>query len=332
MTNVLRGIRIVGSGSFLPENKLTNHDLAKKVDTNDEWITSRTGIKERRIACKEQACSDLCVEATKKILQDAQYKAKELDLIIVATMTPDKPFPNTASILQKKIGATNAACFSMEVACSGFLYALEVGCAMLNSNLYKNVLIVGGEKLSSMINWKDRSTCILFGDGSGGVLLEKINSDKPFYISSKLCSDGRYEDILHTPLGGSATELSLENINSDDRFLQMEGNQVYKNAIISMGNACVECLEKADLDISDIDYFVPHQANIRIINALQKRLEFDKDKIFINIDKYGNTSAASIPIALDELRKLYDIHSGQRIMFTAFGGGLTWGASIIQIW
>ena len=327
----IKSIRLLGSGSYIPEKILTNEDLQDIVETSDEWIRGRTGICERRIAGDNQACSDLCLEASYKALEEANIEAEDIDLIIVATMTPDKPFPNTAIILQKKLKACNAACFSMEVACAGFVYALEVASSMLNSGNYKNALVVGGEKLSSIVNWRDRGTCILFGDGAGALVLQKSNDNRDFLIQSILRADGNFEEDLHTPIGGSAVSLSEDNIKDDGRYLMMNGNQVYREAILCMSEVVIDCLKKANLTTEDIDYFIPHQANLRIIKSLQKRLNFPDEKIFINIHKYGNTSAASVPIAFDELRKEKTLYSGQKIMTVAFGGGFAWGANIIEI-
>ena len=327
----IKSIRLLGSGSYVPEKILTNDGMKKIVETNDEWIRTRTGIHERRIASEEQACSDLCLEASYKALKEAKVKVEDIHLIIVATMTPDKPFPNTAIILQKKLKASNAACFSMEVACAGFIYAMEVAISMLNSGNYKTALVVGGEKLSSIVNWCDRGTCILFGDGAGALVLQKTDDDRDFLVESVLYSDGNFEEDLHIPIGGSAVALSEKNIGDDGRYLMMNGNQVYREAILGMFQAAMNCLKQANLTIDDIDYLIPHQANIRIIKSLQKRLNFPDEKVFINIHKYGNTSAASVPIAFDELRKEKKLSSGQKIMSVAFGGGFAWGANIIEI-
>ena len=327
----IKSIRLLGSGSYVPEKILTNHNLQEIVETNDEWIRTRTGISERRIANDSQACSDLCLEASYRALEEAKVKVENIDLIIVATMTPDKPFPNTAIILQKKLKACRAVCFSMEVACAGFVYAMEVVSSMLNSGNYKTALVIGAEKLSSMVNWGDRGTCILFGDGAGALILQKTNDNRDFLVESVLYTDGNYEEDLHTPIGGSAVGITAKNVDTEGRYLMMNGNRVYREAILGMSQAITDCLERANLTVDNIDYLIPHQANIRIINAIQKRLNFPEEKVFINIHKYGNTSAASVPIAFDELRKEKALYSGQKVMTVAFGGGFAWGANIVEI-
>ena len=291
---------------------------------------SRTGIKERRIASSKEACSDLCVKVVEDMFRNNESCIKDIELIIVATMTPDKVFPNTACILQKKIGNTKAACLSLEVACSGFLYALEVAVSLLNLGNYKNALLIGAEKLSDLINWDDRNTCVLFGDGAGGFFLERVENYKPFYLSSFLTANGKHEDILHIPIGGTSQKITEENVKSQERFLKMNGKEVYKLAIQLMSDACEKALLKAGIDINDIDWVVPHQANIRIINSIERKLNIEKSKIFVNLDKYGNTSSASIPLAFDELRKSKKLKRGDKVLFMALGGGLAWGASIIE--
>lgn len=327
---MIKGVKIIGTGHYVPEKILTNDDVAKIVDTSDEWILSRTGIRERHIAADDQATSDLCVDAAKNALESAGVSADSIDLIIVATLTPDKPFPNTATILQRKIGATKAACFSLEAACTGFVYGLEVASAMLKSGSMKRALVLGAEKLSSIVNWEDRNTCVLFGDGAGAAVLEAVDAEENGYLSGVLASDGNYENILQTELGGSAFPLTAENINSVDRYLKMSGREVFKLAVTNMANAVKEALEAAGLSLDDVDWLIPHQANVRIISAVGDRVGIDPEKVFINVQNYGNTSAASIPIAFDELARSGKLTRGQVVVFVAFGGGLTWGANVLR--
>ena len=327
---MIKGVKIIGTGHYVPEKILTNDDVAKIVDTSDEWIVSRTGIRERHIAADDQATSDLCVDAAKNALESAGVSADSIDLIIVATLTPDKPFPNTATILQRKIGATKAACFSLEAACTGFVYGLEVASAMLKSGSMKRALVLGAEKLSSIVNWEDRNTCVLFGDGAGAAVLEAVDAEENGYLSGVLASDGNYENILQTELGGSAFPLTAENINSVDRYLKMSGREVFKLAVTNMANAVKEALEAAGLTLADVDWLIPHQANVRIISAVGDRVGIDPEKVFINVQNYGNTSAASIPIAFDELARSGKLTRGQVVVFVAFGGGLTWGANVLR--
>ena len=327
---MIKGVKIIGTGKYVPEKILTNDDVAKIVDTSDEWIVTRTGIRERHIAEDNQATSDLCVDAAKNALESAGVSADSIDLIIVATLTPDKPFPNTATILQRKIGATKAACFSLEAACTGFVYGLEVASSMLKAGGMKRALVLGAEKLSSIVNWEDRNTCVLFGDGAGAAVLEAVDAEDNGYLSGVLASDGNYENILQTELGGSAFPLTAENIDSEDRYLKMSGREVFKLAVTNMANAVKEALEVAGLSLDDVDWLIPHQANVRIISAVGDRVGIDPEKVFINVQNYGNTSAASIPIAFDELARSGKLTRGQVVVFVAFGGGLTWGANVLR--
>lgn len=325
-----QGVKIAGTGSYVPEKVLTNKDLSKIVDTSDEWIITRTGIKERHIAADDQFTSDLSSEAAKEALEQSSIKAEDLQLIIVATLSPDKTFPNTASLVQKKIGAPNAACFSMEAGCTGFVYGLEVGAGMIASGLYKNALIIGAEKLSSVVDWTDRTTCVLFGDGAGAAILTATDVKNNKYLGSDLGSNGEQHDILHIPGGGCAIPFSQEAQDQKLLTLQMNGKDVFKHAVNGMSASAKKALEQSGLSIDDIDWVVAHQANVRIINAVGQKVGIPSEKVYINVDRFGNTSAASVPIAFNEMRQKGLLKRGQKILFVAFGGGLTWGASVVE--
>ncbi|MCC5911994.1 MAG: ketoacyl-ACP synthase III [Clostridiaceae bacterium] len=326
--NKLFSAGITGTGSFLPEKVLTNHDLEKIVDTSDEWITTRTGIKSRRIADDQIASSDLATKAAEAAMEDAGIHPEEVDLIIVATATPDMAFPSTACIVQKNIGAVNAAAFDIEAACTGFLYALTMGEQFIKTGFYKNILIIGAETLSKVLNWKDRNTCILFGDGAGAVILQRTEEEG--MLASYLGSDGRNSDSLTLPAGGSRMPISYKTIDEGLHCIRMEGSEVFKFAVRTMGSSALKALEKCNIALEEIDFLVPHQANSRIIEAAAKRLKLPMDKVYINLDKYGNMSAASVPVALDEAVKSNAIKKGDKVVLVAFGGGLTWGSSIIK--
>ena len=320
---------IVGTGSYLPDNILTNADLEKLVDTNDEWIRTRTGIKERRIVDAHTATSDLAILAAQKAIDDAGIKAEDVDLIIVSTVTPDMFFPATACIVQDKLGCTNAAAFDLMAGCSGFVYALAVGSQFISSGIYKNVLVIGAETLSKVLDWTDRNTCILFGDGAGAVILQPVTEDCGI-LSLELGANGIYGDILSIPAGGSKLPANKDTIENKQHFIKMAGKGLFKVAVKVMGDAATKALDNAGIQQTEIDFMIPHQANIRIIEAAAKRLNMDLDKVYINIDKYGNTSAASVPIALDEAVKEGKIKRGDNIVLVGFGAGLTWAASVIR--
>ena len=327
------GIKIKGTGSYTPEKILTNADLEKMVDTNNEWIVTRTGIEERRIAAPDQASSDLACKASEKALEMAGTTAEELDLIIVATITPDKLFPSTSSILQSKLKAVNAVCFDLQAACSGFLYGLECANALMSSNpKYTKALIVGVEKLSGITDWQDRNTCVLLGDGGGAVVLEKRidKNDIGGILASKLGSDGNYRDIIQVPAGGSSMPTTHETIDKRLHYMKMEGQEVFKLAVNAMSKACKEVMESAKVKPEDIRWLVPHQANLRIIKAVGSKLGMNEENVFVNLNKYGNTSAASVVIALDEIVRSGKIKRGDYILLTAFGSGLTWGATLLR--
>ncbi len=324
---------IVGTGSYAPKKVLTNGDLEMMVDTSDEWITSRTGIKERRIANAGEATSDLAVRAAEAALDNAGVAAEELDLIIVATVTPDTFFPATACYVQSALGAKKASAFDVSAACAGFLYALQISRNFINNNGCDKVLIIGAEKLSSLTNYEDRNTCVLFGDGAGAAVLVRNNRKddrRGRVLSAVMGSDGDQTDILIVPGGGSAIPITPENCDQRLNTISMVGREVYKFAVNAMKRACVEALEAADLSAEDVAMVIPHQANIRIIEAIVDRLGVPRDKTFINLDKYGNTSAAAIAIALDEANRSEAIQEGDIVLLVAFGAGLTWAAAVVE--
>ena len=323
-------VGIIGTGSYVPERILTNADLEKIVDTSDAWIRERTGIEERRIAPEGVGTSFLATEAAKKALAAANTTAEELDLIIVATLTPDKMIPSTACIVQANLGAMNAAAFDIEAACSGFVMATITAANYVAMGMYKKVLVIGGEVLSGILNWNDRNTCVLFGDGAGAAVIGEVEEGYGF-LGFDMGADGTGGKFLQVPIGGSETRLTAENIDDSERFVHMDGKEVYKFAVKVMGNTAVHALERANLTIDDIDYFVPHQANIRIIESAAKRLKLPNEKVFVNLPKYGNTSAASVPLALDEAVRGGHIHKGDTVVLAGFGAGLTW-AGLVMKW
>lgn len=321
--------KIVSTGSYVPEKILTNIDLEKIVDTSDEWITERTGIKERRIARDEQAASDLAYEASRKALKAAGLKAKDINLIIVATVTGDMPLPSTACILQDRLDAKKAAAFDINAACSGFIYGLTVANSFIKSGSFRRILVVGSEILSKFTDWEDRTTCVLFGDGAGAAILEATEEDRGI-ISARIHSDGSLWDLLHTPGGGSRNPTSRETLKKRMHYIKMRGNETFKVAVRTLESLVVETLKESNLKPSQLSLLIPHQANIRIIQATAKRLDLPMDRVLINLDKYGNTSAASIPIALDEAVRTGRIREGDYILLEAFGGGLTWASALIK--
>lgn len=326
------GLKILGTGSYAPEKILTNKDLEKMVDTSDEWIRTRTGIEERHIAAENESASDMAYKASIKAMEMANIQADDIDLIIVATVSPDHPFPSTACVLQRKLEVpATAMCFDMQAACSGFLYAIDLANSLMKAHSErKKALIIGVEKISALTDWKDRNTCILFGDGAGAVILDTTANDGSELIATKLASDGKYSDILKVPAGGSALPLSEEVMEKRLQYIRMEGQEVFKLAVTSMVNSCKEVLEEAGISSSDIRWLIPHQANKRIISAVGKRLSLTEENVYINVQKYGNTSAASIGIALDELVRDGQIERGEYLLLTAFGAGLTWGATLLR--
>jgi 3-oxoacyl-[acyl-carrier-protein] synthase-3 len=322
--------QILGTGHYVPEKVLTNADLEKIVDTTDEWITERTGIKERRIASPEQAGSDLAYQAALNALEMAGMEASELDAIVLGTATPDMSFPSTACLVQAKLGIPGIPCLDMEAACPGFIYGLEVGRGMLGiGDSYKNILVIGVEMLTRITDWEDRNTCVLFGDGAGAVILSNRDAETGI-LSSYVGGDGRLQDLLKLPAGGSRLPASHETVDGRLHYLKMRGREVFKHAVLGMEKSAREALSRANLTTSDVTWLIPHQANIRIIKATGQRLEIPEKQVYINIHKYGNTSAASIAIALDEMNRGGILKSGDILVLVAFGAGFTWGATVIR--
>jgi len=316
-------------GAYVPEKILTNADLEKMVDTTDEWITSRTGIQQRRIACEGEYTSDMAAKAARLAMERAGVTADDIDLIIVATITPDMLFPSTACLVQQKIGARRAAAFDIEAACSGFIYALEIAQQFIASHTYNTVLVIGAEKLSSIIDWKDRNTCVLFGDGAGAAILQS-RSDTHGLLTACMGADGSKGELLSMPAGGSRQPATIDSVNSRLHYLRMDGKETFKSAVNAMYQAAQEALRRCEIDISQIKLVIPHQANRRIIDAVGERLGARPDQVFVNLHKFGNTSAASVAIALDEAVTAGLIQRGDLVLLVVFGAGLTWGAAVIQ--
>ncbi len=321
--------KIVATGSYLPEKILTNADMEKLVDTSDEWITERTGIKERRISADGQTTSDMAYEAAKNALKESGIKAGELDLIIVATVTPDMPFPSTACLLQNRLEAKKAAAFDINAACSGFLFALSTAESFIKSGACKRVLVAGADALSKFVDWEDRTTCVLFGDGAGAVVLEAATGDSGI-LSTDIYSDGSLWEMLKVPGGGSKHPPTKETVKKGLHSIKMRGNETYKIAVRTLESLVTDTLKKNKLKPSQLAALIPHQANLRIIQATANRLGLPLDKVVVNIEKYGNTSAASIPIALDEAVRTGRVRKDDYILLEAFGGGLTWASSLIK--
>lgn len=324
-----RTCSITGVGSYVPEKILTNADLEKLVETSDEWIQTRTGIQERRIAAAGEFTSDLAAKAALRAMEMAGVTAEQIDLIIVASITPDMPFPNTACLVQQKIGARRVPAFDIEAACSGFLYALEVGQSFITGRTFETVLVIGAEKLSSITNWQDRNTCVLFGDGAGAAVLQ----NRPFshgLLTTALGADGAKAELLSMPGGGSRHPATPQTVQDGLHYLRMDGKETFKNAVQAMCSAANEVLRRCEIDITKIKCVIPHQANRRIIDAVGERLGATSEQLFVNLQKYGNTSAASVAIALDEAVRSGRIVRGDLILIVAFGAGLTWGAAIIE--
>lgn len=325
------GVKIIGTGSYVPEKVMTNADLMKLVDTSDEWIITRTGINERRIASEEQATSDLAYPAAVRALEAANIDAEELDGIIVATVTPDQPLPSTACLLQKRLKNTKAFCFDLQAACTGMLYAVEVAHSMiLGSKKYNKILVVAAEKLSYITDWSDRNTCVLFGDGSGALVLERTSAEEDSILATSLHADGSFADILKVEAGGSRMPMTAELVGSGRNCIQMDGREVFKLAVGAMEDSCREVMNEKGLTNGDIDWLVPHQANLRIMNMVAQRLKIGSERVYVNVNRYGNTSAATIGICLDEMIRGGMIQRGQIVLMTAFGGGLTWGSILLR--
>lgn len=320
--------KIRGTGSYLPEKILTNQDLEKMVETSDDWIVTRTGMKERRIAKADEFTSDMGRDAALRALEDAKLPAEEVDLILFATITPDYSFPSTACLIQKQIGAHKAAAMDVQAACTGYLYALAIAKAFIESGAYKNILIVASEKLSSIVDYKDRNTCVLFGDGASAAVVS--SEGKGLLVKDvTLGADGDLARLLMVPAGGSRHPSTQQTVEERLHYLKMDGKEVFKHAVRRMEAASKESIEKAGLQESDIAWFVPHQANMRIIESLAKRFNVPTERVFVTIHKYGNTSASSLGIALDELLHEKKLDKGENILLTAFGAGLTWGAAVL---
>ncbi len=322
---------LAGTGSCLPEKNLTNDDLTKMIETSDEWITTRTGIKSRRVAADGETTATLAAEAARRALKDADMNADEIELIVLATITPEMVFPSTACFVQDLIGAKNAWAFDLSAACSGFVYGLSIAQQFVSSGRCRSAMVIGAETLTRITNYEDRGSCILFGDGAGAVILKAANSGPQGVIYSTSFSDGSGWTSLNCPAYGSLHPADKPLDDPAMTKMYINGREVYHTAVRRIVELVNECLEKCDLDIEDIAMFIPHQMNARIIESVGKRLKFTDDRIFINIDKYGNTSAASIPIALDDCRQQGKLKSGDIILLVAFGGGLTWGANVIQL-
>jgi len=319
---------ITAVGGYVPEYRLTNAELEKMVETNDEWIRTRTGIEERRILKEPgKATSDLCVPAVNEILQKKHLDPKEIDCIICATVTPDMTFPATANIIADKVGATNAFSFDLGAACSGFLFALSTGAAFIESGRYKKIIVVGGDKMSSIIDYTDRATCIIFGDGAGAVLLEP-DTEGYGVKDAILKSDGSGKEFLHMKAGGSLKPATVETVTAKEHFVYQEGKTVFKFAVVGMAEVSAEIMERNNLTADDVAWLVPHQANLRIIDATANRMNLPKEKVMINIQKYGNTTAGTLPLCLWDWEK--QLKKGDNLILAAFGGGFTWGATWIK--
>ena len=326
-----RSTVILGTGSYTPKRVLTNDDIAKMVDTSDEWIRARSGIRERRIAGDDQATSDLAVNAGRIALEDAGVSASEIDLLVVATITPDYPMPSTACIVQHKLGVPSAsACFDVNAACSGFIYALDTACSMIASGRYHKALVIGAEKLSSVVDWRERGTCLLFGDGAGAAVVGASRKPGVGLLGTRLGSLGEDTELLFIPAGGSRTPTSAATVARRDHFIKMKGKEVFKLAVRVMEEAARDILEQHGVAANQIGLVIPHQANLRIIDAIAQYLELPVERFFVNVDRYGNTSAASIPIALDEARRAGRIKKDDLTLLVAFGAGLTYGSALIR--
>ena len=324
-----RTVSIIATGSYLPERVLTNADLEKMVDTTDEWILTRTGIRERRIAAENEFTSHMAAKAAQRALDSANISPEEIDLIILATVTPDTFFPSTACHVQRLLGAKNAACFDVSAACSGFIYGIEIAQQFIANHTCNTVLVIGADKLSSIVNWQDRNTCVLFGDGAGAAILRN-RANSHGVITTYMGSDGNYGDILYMPGGGCSLPITPENFHLRLNTLHMNGRETFKQAVTSMYSAAKKALEQSGLTVSDLTCIIPHQANIRIIEALAEKLHIPIEKFHTNLDKYGNTSAAAVAIALDEASRTGRFQVGDYILMVVFGGGLTFASSVVQ--
>ncbi len=317
--------RIAGTGSYLPDKVVTNHDLEQMMDTSDEWIRERTGIKRRHLAGDGEKTSDLALAAARNALEMAGISADDIDLIIIATTTPDKVFPGTACIVQRRLGIGGCGAFDVQAACSGFVYGLDLGDRYIRTGAARNVLVIGAETLSRLTNWEDRTTAVLFGDGAGAVVLQEC--DAPGIISTHIHADGQYEDLLQVPQGVSS---GYDVTRAGDAFIQMNGNAVFRRAVATLDSIARETLDRNNIDKHDLDWFVPHQANMRIITAAAKKLDMPMERVIVTVDEHANTSAASIPLALDVAVRDGRIKRGELLLFEAFGAGFTWGSALLR--
>ena len=317
--------RIIGTGRYLPENVVTNDDLAKRMDTSDEWIRERTGIHQRHVASEGETTLDLCEKAARNALDMAGLEPADIDMIVVGTTTPDQVFPNMGVLLQDRLGIHGCMAMGLEAACTGFIYALGIADKFVRDGTVKRALVLGAETLSRIIDWEDRTTCVLFGDGAGAVIIE--GSDEPGIVSTHLHADGKYKDLLFFPSGISK---GFNELKGGKDFVQMKGNEVFKVAVTTLGRIVTETLEANNMQPEDIDWLVPHQANIRIIEGTAKKLKMSMDRVIVTVDKHGNTSAASVPMALDVAVRDGKIKRGDTILLEAFGGGFTWGSALIK--
>ena len=318
--------RIVGTGRYLPERILTNFDLEKIVDTSDEWIRTRTGVERRHVVAEDQTTSDMCVEAAKKAIEDAGVDVADIDLVITGTTSPDLIFPNVSTLIQHRLGIPACAAFSLEAACTGFIYALTMADKFIRLGDAKCALVMGAECITKLMDWSDRNTCVLFGDGAGAVIVKP--SEEPGILSTHLGADGQYKDLLYYPVGASK---QLAKAGTDEAAIQMSGSEVFKVAVKTLGGLATEALEKAGIDQSELDWLIPHQANIRIIQATAKRLGLPMEKVILTVQDHGNTSAASVPMALDVGIRDGRVQKGQLILMEAFGGGFTWGSVLMRL-
>ena len=323
-------VSILGTGRYNPAYVLTNAELERRVDTSDEWITTRTGIKERRIAAAGEHNSDLATNAARAALEQAKVKPEDVDLIICGTVTGDMPFPATSCLVQKNIGAHHATAFDLGAACTAFIYGLEIGTRLIQSGSYKTAVVIGSERISSVVDWTDRNTCVLFGDGAGAAVLQQKAGLGRGILATDTGSDGRFAHILTQPGGGTRTPITAENVNDRLATLKMSGKEVFKQAVAAMVSSCHKAMKKAGVTIEDITMVIPHQANIRIIEAVGEKLKASPEKVFKNVQRYGNSGAATVAMALDEAHREGCFKRGDKILLVAFGSGLTWGCTIIE--
>lgn len=327
--NGLRNVVIAGTGSYVPERIMPNSELETLVDTTDHWIVTRTGMKERRIAAPDEATSDMGGPAAQRALDDAKLDAADVDLILVATSTPDMFFPSTAALIQRQIGARNAVCMDIGAACSGFLYAMEVGRQFVATGSMDTVLVIGAEKMSSVVDWEDRGTCVLFGDAAGAAILRPGRNSRGI-LQTVMGSEGELADLLTIPAGGSRHPATIETVEKRLHYIRMDGQEVFRHAVSNMTRSAKEALKRCGLTIHDIRFIVPHQANARIIKAVGQRLGVNEEQVYLNVDKYGNTSAASVILAIDEASRGGTLNEGDLLLMVVFGAGFTWGASVVE--